>query len=84
MDPFIYEAVNAITHLRDGRRVTVKVKYYKNDCYNIGLWCDAPNNDGKRIDTTDANNVGKSIVNNFLDHFILINNSLMTIQGRLN
>ena len=76
MDPFIREAVNAIPHLRDGR-VKVEVKYYKNDRYDIGLWCDALN-DGKGEEKTDTN-VGKSLVNNF-DHFMLINDSLMAIQ----
>ena len=64
LDPFVTEAVQAIPHLSHGK-TEVEVKYYKNDRYDIGLWCDALN---------DGN-----VLNDF-DEFLLINDSLMAIR----
>ncbi len=64
LDPFVAEAVRTIPHLKNGE-TKVEVKYYKNDRYDIGLWCDALN---------DGN-----ILHEF-DEFLLINDSIMAIR----
>ena len=64
LDPFVMEAVQTIPQLSGGK-TEVEVKYYKNDRYDNGLWCDALN---------DGN-----VLNDF-DEFLLINDSIMAIR----
>jgi hypothetical protein len=69
LDPFIAEAVSNIPHLRDGS-VAVEVKYFNNDRYDMGLWCDALNSIG----------VNEARIYEQYDHYLLTNDSLMAIQ----
>ncbi len=73
LDILIQEAIQTIPHLKDGT-VEVEVQYYKNDNYDMGLWCNA-------LSTIvhDVNSTSSSSSSDF-DHFMLINDSIMAIR----
>lgn len=66
LDPFIEEAKQTIPGLKGGK-IPIEIKYYHNDRYDIGLWCDTLNDDNGHI------------LEEF-DEFLLINDSIMAIQ----
>jgi len=64
LEPFLRHATESIPHLKD---IDIVIKYYVNDRYDVGLWCDSLNDENSKI---------------FNDHddFILVNDSIMAIQ----
>ncbi len=84
MDPFVAEVSQTIPHFRDGT-TALEVRYYVNDRYDVGLWCDALN-DGADDGADAINDVGEKTLSlspllQEYDQFILINDSMMAIQN---
>mmetsp|Transcript_16129 Transcript_16129/g.19704 ORF Transcript_16129/g.19704 Transcript_16129/m.19704 type:complete len:396 (-) Transcript_16129:830-2017(-) len=69
LEPFIEEARNTIPHFKDGT-VTVDVRYFTNDRYDIGLWCDS---------LKDNQAIKRSLLDKY-DDFTLINDSVMAVE----
>ena len=68
-DLFIQEAIEAMPHLKN---IDIEIKYYKNDRYDVGLWCDA-------LHDSSMSSIGSAVVDSY-DHFVLINDSIHAIQ----
>jgi len=64
LEPFLRNAAESIPHLKN---INIEVKYYVNDRYDVGLWCDALYDNNLKI---------------FKDHdeFVLLNDSVLAIQ----
>jgi len=74
LEQFIFRATTSIPHLKEGDTKVI-VKYYKNDRYDVGLWCDAA---GEKYHGSD--NETKSIFETH-DDFVLINDSIMALEN---
>eukprot|EP00594_Rhizosolenia_setigera_P005429 CAMPEP_0178948130 /NCGR_PEP_ID=MMETSP0789-20121207/5299_1 /TAXON_ID=3005 /ORGANISM="Rhizosolenia setigera, Strain CCMP 1694" /LENGTH=409 /DNA_ID=CAMNT_0020628457 /DNA_START=149 /DNA_END=1375 /DNA_ORIENTATION=- len=66
IEPFLSAAEENIPHFKSGS-VSLKIQYYENDRYDVGLWCDA---------LLDENNGALSEGNNF----VLSNDSIMAVE----
>jgi len=64
LEPFLRHATESIPHLK---HIDIVIKYYVNDRYDVGLWCDSLQDENYKI---------------FNDHddFILINDSILALQ----
>ena len=73
LEMFVHHAVESIPHLA---HKNILVKYYVNDRYDVGLWCDALK------DKTDPRSIISDIDHLFeaYDDFVLINDSIMAIR----
>lgn len=93
LDRFIQNAVESIPHLHN---MHVVIKYFKNDRYDVGLWCDALmvddsnsylrrnaaslSSDNNRADENDNSQHILSILMRQHSEFVLINDSIMAIH----
>lgn len=66
IEPFLSAAEENIPHFKSGS-VSLKIKYYENDRYDVGLWCDA-----LLDENNDALSEGKN--------FVLSNDSIMAVE----
>jgi hypothetical protein len=69
LEKFVQHAKDRIPHLKDRK---VVIKYYMNDRYDVGLWCDAAQ------DKLDVDN--NSSIFDLHDDFIVTNDSVMAAQ----
>jgi len=72
LENFMQTARDRIPHLKD---VKLVIKYYVNDRYDVGLWCDAAQ------DKLDVENDDASSIFDLHDDFILTNDSIMATKA---
>jgi hypothetical protein len=75
LDRFVQHAVDSIPHLKN---IHVSVKYYQNDWYDVGLWCDALRENAYHGNDEYSDNLSDLISRH--DEFVLTNDSIMAIQ----
>mmetsp|Transcript_800 Transcript_800/g.1264 ORF Transcript_800/g.1264 Transcript_800/m.1264 type:complete len:340 (+) Transcript_800:327-1346(+) len=79
MDPFVEEITRTMPQFKDGT-TSLEVRYFVNDRYDSGLWCDALKGDVEVLNNNAGDALSSSPVVQQFDQFILVNDSVMAIQ----
>lgn len=74
LERFVRHAKESIPHLTN---MNVVIKYYINDRYDVGLWCDALKDKMEIYSKDDGNNFDSVLA---YKEFVLINDSIMAIR----
>lgn len=78
MDQFIAEISQTIPNFRDGT-TSLEVRYFVNDNYDNGLWCDALNDGAGTLNDKREKLLLSPLLQEY-DQFILVNDSVMAIR----
>ena len=77
IEPFLQNAKESLPHYKDGT-ISLSLQYHTNDRYDVGLWCDALlDESGVNMDGIE---MSSSILNRITGSFIIINDSIMSVE----